>query len=157
MKKFQFTKAGFDKIKSEYEELKNKKQPYAIDRLQKARAMGDLSENSEYHAAKEDLAFVEGRLRELEELLSKAEVIKDHNTNGAIELGCQIVLEKNGVKEKLLMVGEFEADPLKKKLSHTSPLGKALIGRRIGEVFDIDVPAGKMRCKILDIKKEASS
>lgn len=154
MNKVQFTEEGFQKLKQEHQELLTVKRPYAVDRLQKARAMGDLSENSEYSAAKEDLAFVEGRIRELEELIKNAEIINQKTANGGIDIGHRVIVEFNNQQDEYVLVGEFEADPLAKKLSSTSPIGKALMGRKVGETVQVEVPAGKMLYKILDIQKE---
>ncbi|MBI3620373.1 transcription elongation factor GreA [Candidatus Roizmanbacteria bacterium] len=153
MKSFQFTKDGFEKLKKELEDLTGKKRPYAVDRLQRARAMGDLSENSEYVAAKEDLAFIEGRIQELEEVVKNAIVVETHVDAQTIEIGSHIVVTKAGREEEFTIVGEFEADPLHKKVSYTSPLGKALLDKKIGEEVEITAPAGKHRYKILAIKK----
>ncbi len=152
MKKTQLTKDGFEKIKKELDELTKNKRPNAIERLQKARAMGDLSENSEYTAAKEELAFVEGRIREIEEILKNVEIVQNHNHTAVISLGSFVIVEANGEKSRLNIVGEFEADPMQKKLSSTSPIGKALLGKRVGEEVKIDVPDGKITYKILEIK-----
>lgn len=154
MKKIQFTKEGFEKLKQEYDELTSKKKHQAIDRLQKARAMGDLSENSEYTAAKEDLAFVEGRVRELEELLANADIVDVTADQGAIVIGCKVKVETSGQHHEFMIVGEFEADPTTKKLSHTSPIGKALLGKKVGDKVEVSVPAGKMVYKIMDIRNE---
>lgn len=148
----QLTKDGFVKLQKELEELTNVKRPYAVDRLHKARAMGDLSENSEYNAAKEELAFVEGRIQEIEEILRTVSVVENHNGGSTVEIGSQVNVETNGKTENFQIVGEFEADPLNRKLSHTSPIGQALIGRRTGETVEVDVPAGKMKYKIVEIK-----
>lgn len=152
MKKTQLTKEGYEKIKQEYEELKNKKRQQAIDRLQKARAMGDLSENSEYHAAKEELALVEGRIRELEEILANTEVVEHKNAGLEVQIGNHVIIEVDGEKDEFEIVGEFEADPINKKLSQTSPVGKALLGKKVGEKVDIESPAGKITYTIIDIK-----
>jgi transcription elongation factor GreA len=153
MKKFQFTEEGYAKIKQEYEELKHSKRQQAIDRLQKARAMGDLSENSEYVAAKEDLAFIEGRIRELEELMAHAEIVATQADGHTVDMGCKVIINVNGKDDEFTIVGEFEADPMAKKLSVTSPIGKALVGKKVGETVEVQVPAGKLKYKILDIKK----
>lgn len=152
MKKTQLTKEGYDSLKKEYQELTTVKKPYAVDRLQKARSMGDLSENSEYSAAKEELAFVEGRIQEIEEILKDVEIIENHISGNKVELGTSVIVEVNGTKELFQIVGEFEADPMSKKLSHTSPIGQALIGKKVGEWVEVDVPAGKIKYKIVDIK-----
>lgn len=152
MKKFQLTKEGHDTIQKEYKELTEKKRPYAVERLQKARGMGDLSENSEYTASKEELALVEGRIQEIEEILKYAEIVQNHNHGASIEVGSRISVETNGQRDQFEIVGEFEADPSKKKLSQTSPIGKALLGKKIGEEVEISVPAGKINYRIVDIK-----
>ena len=152
LKKYQLTKQGYDNLRKEYEELKTIKRTQAVKRLQTARSMGDLSENSEYTAAKEGLAFVEGRIQEIEELLKNVEVIQNNSRNSIIALGSQVTVQINNHKEILQIVGEFETDPLNKKLSPTSPIGKALIGRKVGEEIEIQVPDGKLKYKILQIK-----
>lgn len=149
--KTQLTQDGLEKIQNELKELKETKRPRAVDRLSKARAMGDLSENSEYSAAKEELAFVEGRIREVETILKNAEVVSNGTTGALVTLGSKITIETNGHQDSFSIVGEFEADPVSKKLSVTSPIGKALIGKKIGETVEIEVPAGKTAYKILSI------
>lgn len=152
MKSVQLTQDGYDVLKKEYDDLVTSKRQKGIDRLQKARAMGDLSENSEYTAAKEDLAFIEGRIQELEYLLENAKIIEQHGDNGHVDIGCVVTVDKDGQLEKFTIVGEFEADPMDRKLSSTSPIGSALIGRKKGEIVEVEVPAGKLIYKILDVK-----
>ena len=152
MKNTQLTKQGFENLKKELDELVRVKRPYAIDRLGKARSMGDLSENSEYAAAKEELAFVEGRISEIEEILKIVEVVENHNGGNRVEIGSTVTVEMDGKKELFQIVGEFEADPMHKKLSHTSPIGQALIGKKVGEWIEVSVPAGKIKYKVVDIK-----
>jgi transcription elongation factor GreA len=150
--KNQLTKQGFENLKKELEELKSIKRPQAVDRLSKARSMGDLSENSEYSAAKEELAFVEGKIQEIEEILKDAQIVEINNNSNTVQLGSSVVVEINGQKEKFEIVGEFEADPLNKKLSHTSPIGQALTGKKVGDWVEVEVPAGKIKYKVIDIK-----
>ena len=150
--KIPFTQAGYNKIVAELSELTDTKRQGAVTRLAKARAMGDLSENSEYQGAKEELAFVEGRIKEIKTLIERAEITSKKATDG-IDLGNTVIVEKDGVKNTYTIVGEFEADPLQKKLSSTSPIGKALLGKKQGEIVHIDVPAGTLTFKILKIKK----
>lgn len=152
MKKVQFTKDGYEALKKELQELSSNKKQKAIDRLQRARAMGDLSENSEYTAAKEDLAFIEGRVRELEVLLSNGTIVEHSKTNGHIDIGCTVFVSKDGQEEQFTIVGEFEADPMDKKLSSTSPIGSALLGKRKGDTVEVEVPAGRLLYKIIDVK-----
>ncbi len=152
MKKTQLTADGFNNLKSEHKELTTVKKPYAVERLHKARSMGDLSENSEYTAAKDELAFVEGRIQEIEEILREVEIVENHSQGTQIELGTSVAVEVNGKKELFQIVGEFEADPMNQKLSHTSPIGQALIGKKEGEWVEVTVPAGKIKYKIVEIK-----
>ena len=150
--KIQFTADGFKKLQEELEELTKIKRPAAVIRLGKARLMGDLSENSEYVAAKEDLSFAEGRVREIQEIMRRAEVI-DVQTGSGIVIGVDVTVERDGNPETYSIVGEFEADPTQKKLSSTSPIGKALMGKKVGDVVNIEVPAGTIHYKITKIHK----
>lgn len=151
MNKTQLTKQGFDNLKKELDDLDKIKRPQAVERLQRARAMGDLSENSEYSAAKDNLAFVEGRIQEIEEILKNVEIIENCSGNHIVDIGSKVMVEVNNQQDIFDIVGEFEADPLNKKLSYTSPIGKALMGRKIGDEIEVKVPAGTMKYKILDI------
>jgi len=152
MKNIQLTKTGFEKLKQELEELKTKTREEVLKRLNQARSMGDLSENSAYSSAKEELNLVEGRIAELEEILKNAKIVEEVQDKTTVQLGSSVVVEINGKKEKFEIVGEFEADPLNKKLSHTSPIGKALVGKKIGEWVEVEVPAGKIRYKVVEIQ-----
>lgn len=152
MKNIQLTQEGYNNLQKELKELVDVKKPYAIERLHKARSMGDLSENSEYSAAKEELAFVEGRIQEIEIILKQAKIATNHNGSHIIDVGSTVFVEVDGKKEIYQIVGEFEADPMNKKLSHTSPIGKALSGKKIGESVQVTIPAGTKTYKIIDIK-----
>jgi transcription elongation factor GreA len=151
-KKIYLTKKGFEDLQKEYDEMLNTKRPEVVERLSAAREMGDLSENAEYTAAREELAFIDGRLEELEELLKQAELISDdkHKTQ-AVDLGSQVVVKIGEKKETFTVVGEWEADPVEKKISHESPLGKALLGKAVGDSIEVEAPAGKMIYKIVSI------
>lgn len=146
------TQEGLEKLKKELEELKTKKQPQAVERLQKARSMGDLSENSEYTSAKEDLEFIEQRIQELETIIQNVQIIQQGKNDQVVELGETIVLKKNDETVSYTIVGEYEADPMNGKISSTSPLGQALIGKKIGDQVEIKVPAGRVVYQIIDIK-----
>ena len=152
MKKFQFTPEGYKRLQEEYEDLVKNKLTAAVIRLTKARSMGDLAENSEYHAAKEELAFSDGRVKEIEELMKNAEVIDPAQSEG-ISIGTEVTVEKNGELETFSIVGEFEADPTQKKLSATSPIGKSLLGKKTGESVEVKVPVGTLKYTIKEIKK----
>ena len=151
MNPIQFTKEGLEKVKAEHDALVAEKRPKAIDRLGKARAMGDLSENSEYVAAKEELAFLEGRILELEFIIKNAQVVDNDTNNSVVDVGKAIRVKMDDSEDEYFIVGEFEANPLEKKISHTSPIGRALLGKRTGDVVEVKVPAGTIRYTILDI------
>lgn len=153
MKNIQVTQEGFDNMQKELDELINIKKPETVERLQKARAMGDLRENSEYSASKEELAFIEGRILELEVLIQKAEIVSAATSGNGIQIGCSVIVEKDGNNEEFAIVGEFEANPMERKLSSTSPIGSALLGKKIGETVEVEVPAGKLIYKIVEVKR----
>ena len=152
MPKTQLTQKGFDDLKIEHEDLLKNKKPKAIERLSKARSMGDLSENSEYTAAKEELAFVEGRVREIEEIINNAQVIENNHVGNLVQVGSSVTVQTDGKSELFQIVGEFEADPMNKKLSQNSPIGQALINKKVGDLVEVDIPAGKIQYKIIEIK-----
>lgn len=149
----QVTKEGYQKLKKELSELINIKKPQAIQRLQKARAMGDLSENSEYSSAKENLEFIENRINELQEIIKKAQIADSPKDNQIVELGESVVVESDGGKKIFTIVGEYEANPLEGKISASSPIGQGLLGKKIGDQVEINIPAGKIKFRILEIKK----
>lgn len=144
------TKEGLEQLQKEYDELTQKKRAAAVARLSDARDLGDLSENSEYAAAKQDLAFIDGRIAELEEILHSAKVVTSHGKS-QVNVGCKVTLHINGKKDIFHLVGEWEADPTQKKISHESPLGKALMGKKVGDQVEVEAPAGKINYKILSI------
>ncbi|HVZ58211.1 MAG TPA: transcription elongation factor GreA, partial [Patescibacteria group bacterium] len=128
--------------------------PEVVTRVSDARNQGDLSENAEYVAAREELSFIDGRIDELEELLKQVSLIEDgHHANGgsSIELGSEVTLKVDGKEEVYRVVGEWEADPAEKKISHESPLGKALLGKKIGENIEVEAPAGKINYTIVSV------
>ena len=149
-KPIQLTQAGFDQLKAEFDQLVNTKRPQAIARVARARDFGDLTENSEYHAAREDLAMVEGRIEELEAVLKKATVISTKTGRKTIDLGCTVTVVNDSQTHVFEIVGEWEADPLKKKISPQSPLGQALIGKKVGDKVEFQAPAGTI---VYTIKK----
>lgn len=150
-KSFYLTSEGLKELKKELAALVDKKRPKLIKRVATARSHGDLSENSEYTAAREDLAFVEGRVEELGELITKAKVIQNKKGVSEVKLGCKVTVKVNGKKQTFEVVGEWEADPLEQKISHTSPLGQALMGKKKGDKIEIEVPAGKVKYHIQKI------
>jgi len=147
------TKEGLEALKKELALLQGKKQPELIKRVAKAREFGDLTENAEYSNAREELSFVEGRVAELEELLAKAKLIVEDKGNAKcaeVKLGSKVGVKVSGKEHLFTVVGEWEADPMLKKISHSSPLGKALLGKKIGDKVEVEAPAGKI---IYEVKK----
>src|SRR3989338_9146878 len=143
-KKIYLTKEGLEELKKEYQELSKVKRPEIVDRVSQARNQGDLSENAEYVAARDELSFIDGRIDELEELLKQVVLIqKDGKVGGKskIKLGSQVTLNIGKKKEVFTVVGEWEADPSERKISHESPLGKALLGRHVGEKVEVSAPS----------------
>lgn len=145
------TKEGLTELKRELLEISEKKRPDVVNRLALARGQGDLSENSEYAAAKQDLSFIDGRIAELEMVISEAKVIVSH-PKAKIDVGCKVTLHVNGKKDVYTIVGEWEANPFERKISHSSPLGKALLGKRVGEKVEVEAPIGKIMYKIISIE-----
>ncbi len=153
-KKIYLTKEGLDDLKKEYEDLTKSRRPDVLSRVSQARSMGDLSENAEYVAAREELSFIDGRIDELEELLKQAILISGNghrNAGQTVKLGSKVILNTKGKKESFVVVGEWEADPKERKISHESPLGKALIGKKVGEKVEVEAPAGKVLYTIVSV------
>jgi transcription elongation factor GreA len=153
----QVTKKGFETLKKELDELVKIKRPKVVERLERARQEGDLSENSDYTNAKEELEFLDGRIDELKDVVENAKVISDSNGNGhKVDVGTTVVVETSGKKHEFHIVGEWEADPMQKKISHESPLGRELVGKKVGEEIKVEAPAGQVIYKVLEIKKSTS-
>lgn len=148
----QMTQSGYDALVHELNELKDVKVPAAIQRVADARAHGDLSENSEYHAAREDLSVLNGRLEEIEYLMQRAQVVTV-SKDGTVSIGTKVVVQIEGQssQHEFHIVGEWEADPIKKKISEKSPLGQALSGKKKGDRVEFEAPAGKVVYSISDI------
>lgn len=146
------TQEGYDKLEQEVAVLQQAKRPKAVERLKKAREMGDLSENSEYTAAREDLNFIDTRIAEIEDVLRSATIVAHVDNANIVDLGDTVIVAQNGSQDSYIIVGEHEADVLQNKLSLTSPIGKALLGRKKGDEIAVDVPAGKAMYKIVEIK-----
>lgn len=150
-KKIYLTQKGLEDLKKEHDDMRNVRRPEVVERLSAAREMGDLSENAEYTAAREELSFIDGRLEELESLLKQVEIISDKHATQAVGMGSQVVVKINDKEETFTVVGEWEADPIEKKISHESPLGKALLGKSVGDEIEVEAPAGKMIYKVVSI------
>src|SRR3990170_712495 len=133
----QITKQGFISLQGELDTLSNEKRPKLVERLAFARTQGDLMENSDYHNAKDELEFLDGRISELDDVLKNAEVVHAGSNGSGISVGTKVTLKVNGKEHVYHIVGEWEADPTQKKISHTSPLGQALIGKNVGEKVEM--------------------
>ena len=151
-KELYLTEEGLEEIKKELEELKLVKRPEVINALKDARAQGDLSENAEYDAARNDQAIVESRIRELEAMIEKAVVITKVDTD-VVSIGTKVTLEyvDEEEEEEYSIVGSSEADPFLNKISNESPIAKAIMGLKVGSVVSVDSPNGKYDVKILAI------
>jgi len=151
--KILFTAEGLEALKKEYRELVEVKRPLIVERLSEARLSGDLAENSEYTQAKEELSFIDGRISELEEILEKAVVTQtDHRKCCQVGLGCRVTVKNSEGEDVFWVVGEWEADPAQKKISYSSPLGKGLLGKKVGDEVEVEVPAGKLVYTITKIE-----
>lgn len=146
------TEKGLQEIKDELEYLKMEKRPEIIKALKEARALGDLSENAEYDAARNEQAVVESRIKELEVMIESAEVISAVDTN-VVSIGTNVKLEyvDDGEVEEYSIVGSKEADPFSNKISNESPIAKAIMGLKVGSVVSVDSPNGKYDVKIIEI------
>ena len=151
-KKFILTRQGLVSLKSEYDELTKVKRAQIIKRIQIAREFGDLSENSEYDAAKEEQSLLETRIVQLEDVLKRAQIIERVQKADFVVIGSTIVVEIDGEKDDFTIVGTMEADPSKKKISNESPVGTAMLGAKLGEVVEVVTPIIRAKYKILEIK-----
>ncbi len=154
MQKFPMTAPGLVALEDELRMLKSEERPAIIRAIAEARSHGDLSENAEYHAARERQSFVEGRIAELEEITSAAEVIDPSTLSGdTVKFGANILLlDEDTEKEvKYQIVGMYEADVKQSRLSITSPLAKALIAKKVGDTVSVPAPSGDRTYEILKI------
>ncbi|MHB1142480.1 MAG: transcription elongation factor GreA [Sulfuricaulis sp.] len=156
MKKTPMTVVGVEKLKAELHRLKTVERPRIIQAIAEARSHGDLSENAEYHAAKEQQGFVEGRIAELDMKLATAQVIdpKTVNADGRVVFGATLRLmeENSGQEVTYQIVGDHEADIAKGMISISSPIARALIGKELGDVVEVQVPGGVRSYEILEIR-----
>lgn len=152
VKKFILTQEGLNDLKREYDQLTKVKRPQITSRIQRAREFGDLSENSEYDAAKEEQSLLEARITQLEQVLPRAQIIRQVQTSDFVVIGSTVVVEMNDEIHEFTIVGSMEADPAAKKISNESPVGKALLGLKLGEVIEVSLGPVKSKIKLLEIK-----
>ena len=151
-KEYFLTKDGVDKLKEELDDLTgNQRQKIAV-KLREAKEYGDLSENIQWDDAKDQQAFVEGRIAEIEHILKHAQIIESPRKKDAVDLGTTVHVELEEGKQVYMIVGSTEANPEEGKISNESPIGQALMGKRAGEEVEVSVPSGKMVFKILKIE-----
>ncbi|MFZ5857249.1 MAG: transcription elongation factor GreA [Chloroflexota bacterium] len=148
------TKEGFQKLQEELDHLRTAKRQEVAERLHEAMEGGELIENAEYEAAKNEQAFVEGRIQELEVILATARLIEDNGKSkeGLIQVGSTVTIEEDGEAATYTIVGAAEANPREGKISNESPIGKAIIGHKVGEMLQVEAPGGHFKVKILKVK-----
>lgn len=144
------TAEGLAKLQKEYDHLIHEKRKEISARIAKAREYGDISENSEYDTAREEQSFVEGRILELEEILHNYKVIDTNNNKDQVDVGSKVKVDVNGENDEFMIVSSIEADPMQGKISNESPVGKALIGSKIGDIVTV-ASTIKATYKILEI------
>ena len=147
------TAEGFTEIEEELDELKRVKRPEIIKAIKEARALGDLSENAEYHSAREEQAVIEGRIQELEYMIDHAVIISEEASD-TVKIGSSVVIQYIGEDdtEEYKIVGSTEADPFENKISNESPIAKALLGKKKGVTVTVESPNGKYDIKLVKIK-----
>jgi transcription elongation factor GreA len=152
--KIYLTKEGKEKLVVELEELEGPRRQEIAVRLKSAIEMGDLSENADYHKAKEDQGFLEGKILEIKHTLHYAIIVQENNiVHDRVSVGCKITVQEEDLPpETFSLVGSREADPTKNKISHVSPIGRALLDKRVGEIVEIKTPGGVYSLKILEIQ-----
>lgn len=146
--KVYLTKEGLAKLQKEYQHLTTVRRKEIAERIQAARELGDLSENAEYQAARDEQGFVEGRIVELEEILKGAEVIEKGESDGIIRVGSSVTVEIEGEEDVFTIVGSAEAEPEYGKISNESPVGKALLRKKSGDKVEVSLPNATLRYKI---------
>jgi transcription elongation factor GreA len=142
----------FDSLTQELEDIQKIKMPETAVRIDEAKEMGDLKENAEYHAARERMGWLNGRLQEIEYVLRNSEILSQKTGGDTVVVGSTVVIEVNNKKREYSIVGAQEADPLEGKISNESPIGSALLNKKKGDSIDITLPAGVQTYNILDIK-----
>jgi len=143
---------GLKKMQAELEDLRTTKRAEVAERIHAAMEFGDFTENSELEQAKNDQAFLEGRIMTLEQMIKNAQVIDENTHHELVEVGSHVMVEADGSKEQYVIVGSAEAAPGEGKISNESPVGRALLGHKAGETVKLSVPAGSIEMKILAVR-----
>jgi len=151
-KKILITKEGLAKLQSELEHLLSVRRQEIASKIKRAREMGGTENNAEYEDAKNDQAFVEGRILMLENIVKNATVIESPALPGVVELGDKVLIQnQDGKIEQFIIIGSAEANPVEGKISNESPVGKALLGKKIGDEVEVTTPAGVLKFLIMDV------
>lgn len=150
-KKYLLTQEGLTKLNEELKYLINDKRKEVIERIREAAAHGDLSENADYAQAREEQSFIEGRIQEIEDMVKNAEIITASNQHNNVAIGSTVTVQVNGADKTYTIVGSNEANPLEGRISNESMVGRALLGKKIGDMVTITAPAGDMEYKITAI------
>jgi transcription elongation factor GreA len=146
------TREGLAKLEAELKYLKEVRRPEVAARIQQAKDLGGTVNNADYESAKNDQAFVEGRILELETLLKNATLIEEKPASNTVQLGSEVVLaDDQGEKSRYILVGTVEANPKEGKISIESPVGKALLGKKKGQTVEVRAPSGARKLKIVEI------
>ena len=146
------SREGLERFKQELDDLMNIKRKEIIERIERAKELGDLSENAEYAAAKDEQAFTEGRILELQDMITRAEIINSSGRVDLVNVGSKVKVKTDDTETEYEIVGVAEADPLSGKISNESPLGRSFLGRRIGDKIQIQIPKGMVTYTILEIR-----
>jgi transcription elongation factor GreA len=155
MEKVPMTKAGYDALEEELKDLKSRQRPEVIEAIATAREHGDLSENAEYHAAREQQSFIEGRIQELESVIGSADIIDPSTLSGdTVKFGATVkIIDEDTEEERIVqIVGPYETDAEKGKISVTSPIAKALIGKSEGDSAEVSTPGGVRTYEIEELR-----
>ena len=145
------SREGLDKLRAELDDMVSVKRPEVAQRIHDAKEHGDLSENAEYEDAKNEQAFVEGRIQTLEALIKNATLIDEHHTNDHVQIGSTVKVSGPDGSQTFTIVGSTEAKPTEGRISNESPVGRALLGKKKGENVTVQVPAGDIAYKIVSI------
>jgi len=151
-KRYDITQEGLEKLKAEYEELVSFRRKDVAEQIKRAREMGGTENNAEYEDAKNEQAFIEGRISSLENIILNARIIEAPHQPGVVELGDNVLIEnQDGKIDRYTIVGTAEASPVDGKISCESPVGKALLGKKKGVKVEVRTPAGLMKLKIIEV------
>ncbi|MDD5311578.1 MAG: transcription elongation factor GreA [Dehalococcoidia bacterium] len=151
-KKFDITQEGLEKLKVEYEQLISTRRKEVADKIKRAREMGGTENNAEYEDAKNEQAFIEGRIGSLENIILNARIIESPHLPGVVELGDNVLIQnQDGKIDRYTIVGTTEASPVDGKISCESPVGKALLGKKKGDKVEVRTPAGIIKLQIIEV------